>query len=389
VTRPDQDPIASDPRLAAQSRGTGRWPRWVVFSIVGCGSLIGQVGFLGLVGIGLVFAMEYLPYSNALSEKEIPESTLAWLRERELIQSDERVLCFYAAGFFGFRDGGCFVTNRRVVKFSPGELDGPESFTSDLRDVIEVSARLDDDWGYHRPEIYVETADQREAALPMPDSSASSRTFVEVLEQACRSQRALAIEGLNADGSMKLEAQVQILRRFGIVMPRGLSIEDLCTAHPREEYEKAAFEFLFTFLDTVERDAVPGRDHPGDVLVLAFRAIKETGDYTRIVRRLRDLADGALPLEQISDELDRRRRIATIRFTIDGKAEQWEADFEHEWIDHKLFHRFDELLSSRSNDKRLVRAFRKDDLAVMIACIEPAELVELRRQTGMDFEFFE
>lgn len=379
------DPFANDPWLSQRPRRMSRTPKWFAWGLIGCAALFGLV-VVGVIVLRIAVESGHVPNDKTLSEKEVPSATLAWLRDHELIEADERVLYFYAYGFLRFDRGGCFVTNRRVVGFTPGGADDLDVFTADLRDVIWIDSTITTWWG-EMSVVYVETADRRETVLNLSNSQAGDNAFVQVLEQAWRSERALAIEGLSADCSMRLESQIRILDRFGIAVPSKLSIDDLCTVHPRKEYEEWPFGLLLEFLG--ESASATGGERPADVLLLEFDGFEDTGDYARLAERLRDLADGALPIEGISDDFDFERNVATLRFLLGGEPQRWEAKIDGKTFDDSILSRFAVLLAEGSSGKRFAITFTSDELSRLIVCVHKDELVDLRRQTGMDFDLLE
>lgn len=381
------DPFADDPWLGDKSRRPRRTPKWLVFSLVGCGTLI-VLTCAGLFAVGVAVEFGWMPQGKALAGKEVPKATLEWLREKELVEADEQLLYFCASGFFALDEGGCLFTDRRVVSYAPREPAGLDITAAPFGDIVLIESTFADDW-WDVTLLRIETADLREFELTVSAEGGSDRAFDKDLRETWHAMRALAVPGLSADGSMKLEPQLEVLARFGIVLPEGMSIRELCDVQPRALYEQLPFELLLEVIGGTGGYDVPRREASRDVWLLNFEFVEAEGDYAFVAERLRVLADGALPIEEISDELDREHGVATIHFQIDGKSEHWEAEIDDNWLDASILSRFAALLAEGNGELRLVSATTGDEQAMLVVCVPESQLIDLRRQTGMDFDLLE
>jgi hypothetical protein len=384
------DPFANDPWLGEQPQRSPRIPKWVFYSVGGCGCAIAL--FVGVhFAIIAVAAMSYVAKPRAVPGSAVDSEDLEWLREHDVIDADEPVLYLCTSDIpsgddipLGFEV--CVLTDRRAVACvkEVAEKLGTGSVAYD--DIL----RIDPAEGIGtRSKWRIETVDSDVSHLCAEKLGGGDREFESVLLRTWREVRAGAIAGLSPEGTMSLELQIETLQRFGIELPDGLTVKYLCTVEPREDYEKPPFELLLSTLGDSTDEAEPGSDNPGDVMLLDFDCIEDVGDYTLFAERVRDLADGALPIEDISDLVDLNLRAARLHFELDGHPFMWEAKFDGDMLDPEILKRFAALLAEGTRGVRLASAKRRDDSTFWMVCIERDQLAEFRRQTGVDFEWVE
>lgn len=378
------DPYANDPWLGAKAQRTRPAPRWLVIGLVGCGSLI-ALALVGLFVVGAALELGWIPQGEALRGKDVPAATLAWLREQELVEADEKVLYFCANGILRLREGGCFFTDRRVVSYAPREPAGLDVFAAPFGDVVLIESTFADGW-FERSALRVETADMHEFELSVATAAGGDRAFDKELRDTWRAMRALAVPGLSADGTMKLERQLEILAGFGVALRPEIATSGLLRVRSRQEYEEQPFELLLQVLGRQGAIAAEQRASD-DVWLVDYDCIEEPGDYARCAARVRELSDGALPIESISDEVDIDRGLAAVRFEIDGVSERWEAEVDEYWLDHSILTRFAALLARRGGGRRFL--VWDDGVEIVLVCAPEDQLVDLRRQTGVTFELLE
>ncbi len=381
------DPFANDPWLAERPPSRRGVPKWLIFTGVGCGCAIALPIGIHLLIIA-VAAMSYVSEPKAVPGDAVDSDDLEWLLENKMIEADERILYLCSDQIPsdddippGFK--ACVLSDRRVTTCSLGTGGALSVQSASYLDLLAIDEAYEE--ASTRSVLRVETVDQREFYVCVDTTHDGDSDFESTLRAIWRQERARAIDGLRSDGGMNLHSQIEALSRFGIALPDEFTIDDLCTAHPREEYEDPPFELLFTFLADVERDWAGG----GDVFLLDFDCIEDTGDYTRFAERVRDLANGALPIEEIADEVDLERRVAVLHFELEGRPQHWEAKFDGDMLDRSILSRFAALLAEGTKGTRFACAKLDGDETLLLVCIDRDRLVELRRQTGMDFEFFE
>ncbi len=380
MTSAPQDPFARDPWLAAKPRRAWRTPKWLIVVLVLCAVGMATV-FAGLAALAIAIEIGHMPDSKALSRRELRPATLDWLTENGLVESGETVEYFYADGFFDFGEAGCLVTDRRVVNYWRGDTEALEVASAPLGEIIRIDTNFTDDWA-GSSDIFIETADQNELQLSVFNEEGGDRGFDRTLRKLWLSSRARTIAGWNDDGTMPLVRQLGILAEFGIALRPGCAV----SAGPMdtERYEKDPFGLVLRELGhPVDADC------DSDVRLLDHDAVVEEGDYTILLSHLRALSDGALAIDEISDTFDVEKGVATVTFRHGSEMKSWDAEIDETWVDATILARADQLLVEGASGRRFAFAYLADDGLSIVVCIDAARLVELRRKTGVDFEFIE
>lgn len=186
---------------------------------------------------------------------------------------------------------------------------------------------------------------------------------------------------------MRLEDQLDILARCGISLLPGRTVDELLDSFEREQYEQEPFTLLLMMLGSeVETGPGAGARFSDAVWTLDTECIEDRGDYARIAKRMRALAKGDLPIEDIKDRVDLEEGVAWLSFRIDGRVERWEATVDDDWIDQTILSRFAALLASRGSPRR----FFYLDLGgqnILIGCATEPQFNQLREATGLDFQW--
>jgi hypothetical protein len=114
--------------------------------------------------------------------------------------------------------------------------------------------------------------------------------------------------------------------------------------------------------------------------------IEDHGAYVAIASRLRDLAGGELPLEDIADYVDVEAGKAHVAFVLAGQSYRWDAEVEGDWVDPTILSRFSALLTQVGRGRR----FTYIDLGgqdCLIGCSTPLERDRLATETGLEVEW--
>lgn len=179
-----------------------------------------------------------------------------------------------------------------------------------------------------------------------------------------------------------LEQQLATLEELEIRLRPGVTVEDLLFDFSREDYEARPYEPLLIAMGGNLSEAPYGR-LSDDIWHFDTEAIEDHGSYVFIAERLRGLADGKLPLEEIRDYVDIEEGVAWLSFKLNQRNYKWDLIVESDWVDPAVFNKFDALLREMTDGKfRFTYYGLGQDLLISIAT--PDRLQELRDRTGLD-----
>lgn len=137
----------------------------------------------------------------------------------------------------------------------------------------------------------------------------------------------------------------------GITLARGTPLDELLPS--LDEGEPAARQYLGLITamgQQVDRDPHPFRSD--SVFTLELDSIEKRGDYAFLVRRLRALARGKLPMTKIEDYLNLTKKKAWVAFTLGKRRYKWEARVKGTRIDHEVLVKFADLLKRKNAEVR-------------------------------------
>ena len=184
---------------------------------------------------------------------------------------------------------------------------------------------------------------------------------------------------------MSIYAQLDQLARCGIEPRPGVGVADLLSRHSEHQYETDPFRLMLSTLGEESND-LPPVPLSDSVWHLRVGCISGPGDYTQIAERMSLLAQGALPITDISDELNWSGGVVWLRFRLGYEPFEWPARLREHWIDPALFSRFVVLLEAQETERR----FTYLDLGgqdALLGCATPQQFAELRRRTGLSFQW--
>ncbi len=186
-----------------------------------------------------------------------------------------------------------------------------------------------------------------------------------------------------ANHNMSLYKQLDVLEDCGIAPNDGVEVAQLLAHYTERQYETAPFRRLLGALGSESPEQIPLSDN---VWRLRVGCIAGPGDYTLVARRMSLLAGRVLPVSDIHEQFDMASGVVWLRFRHGAEEINWPARIREFWVDPGLFSRFAELLEAQDTDKR----FTQLDLGgqdVLIGCSTPLQFAELRRRTGLPFEW--
>jgi hypothetical protein len=112
---------------------------------------------------------------------------------------------------------------------------------------------------------------------------------------------------------------------------------------------------------------------------LAFfdtECVDGAGAYVSIAESLQDMAQGSLPLSDITDEVDHDAGVAWLAFSCAGTSVHMDLEVESDWVDPAVFTRFTELLAEQDPDKIFIH--HPNGQAFFVACVTRAQYEKLR-----------
>src|SRR5262249_7123919 len=99
--------------------------------------------------------------------------------------------------------------------------------------------------------------------------------------------------------------------------------------------------------------------------------------YVRIANRMAQMAQGSFPLSGVQDHVDIEAAEAWLRFSCHGQQVQIECDVDDDWVDHKVFGHFVDLLAKHDPAK----AYLYCDLGgqdCIIGCLTREQFAKLK-----------
>jgi len=190
---------------------------------------------------------------------------------------------------------------------------------------------------------------------------------------------------------ISLEQQLENLATVGVTLNPPFTAETLLEEFAREKFEERPYVGAVITMGGYK----DGKPLSNNIFHLDTESIEGEGDYAHIAERMRDLAQGDLPIENIHDHFDRENGDAWLAFELKTPADErnverleWHARVKENWIDPEILTNFCALLKAQQT----ARGYTFFDLKgkdCLIGCATEEQLRELRRMTGMNFTWLE
>jgi hypothetical protein len=174
--------------------------------------------------------------------------------------------------------------------------------------------------------------------------------------------------------------RLRALADCGIHLAPGMTVEDV-----KQEFDcsfvptTTSYEALLCVLG----DELDGELVSHDVFYLDTECIYESGDYVAIAERVKLIAAGALPMEQI--------RANTVwddywvAFRLDDQDIKIDLSWRGDWVDWSLFSYFAELLDAREAGVQLARHEMLQDC--LLGCFSPTQLDKINEELTLNFQW--
>lgn len=173
------------------------------------------------------------------------------------------------------------------------------------------------------------------------------------------------------------------LAQCGIRLRPEFSTSTLLEFFDREKYETNPYYGVVITMGGESRHE-PHAPLSDNVWHLDAECIEVPGDYAYIAERMRDLAQGELPIENIRDRVDRENGDAWVEFELNGETIHWGARVHEKWVDPAMISNFCDLLAKQHGVRRYT-FFDLKGPSSLIGCATEEELRKLRKETGLRF----
>ena len=281
-----------DPWLAERAPPRKLPVKWIVAG-ASCCLLPPFALFLALLAAGAAMESGCIPDSKAVAGAQVSERMRGRLAERGLLQPDEALAYFYSGAVLDVASEGCFVTDRRVVRYAENDAGELEIEEIALADAISVSTEFEeesmgDSW------IFVESVDFESVVLEVCNDEEGDHAFDSALRAKWIAARRRELPEILEDGRVALEDQLATLRDLGIV-PRDGDALTLPGASERRYFQSEPYERVLIELGGERDDGTP---RSADAWLFGYDVEASAEELVRVAERMRGLADGALPLER-------------------------------------------------------------------------------------------
>ena len=149
------------------------------------------------------------------------------------------------------------------------------------------------------------------------------------------------------------EQKLETLARCGIRLEPEFAPSELLTMWPRESFERPGYGLVLDALGSTE-ERPPWRHHCANLWSMDAEAIANHVDYARIALRIKEMTKDSLPIENIRDFVDIRRKVAWLGFQLNGSEFHLDFRVQDDWVDPKIFGELSSLLESCEPNKLLI-----------------------------------
>jgi hypothetical protein len=173
-----------------------------------------------------------------------------------------------------------------------------------------------------------------------------------------------------------LEQKLDVLARCGLKLEPPFTIRDLLESWSREDYEKPGFDSVLVGLGMTE-ERPPWRNHCVNAWHFDTECIEGPGSYCRIAERMKTMAQGSLPIENIRDHVDDEGHSAWLAFPYRGRDVRIDCQVKDDWVDTEVFAHFVALLA-KSDSSKIFLYYDLHGQDCIIACVTTAQFAALK-----------
>jgi hypothetical protein len=186
--------------------------------------------------------------------------------------------------------------------------------------------------------------------------------------------------GRKPQPGLTVEQKLEILEQGGIRIFAPFSANDLIASSSRESLEEPGFASVLLELTDTEQEPPWRNRWCINVWHFDSECIEDHGDYAHIAERMRDMAQGDLPITDIRDYVDIEEGVAWLEFELEGRSIHIDCRVKNDWVDPTLFRRFIDLLGP----SRIYLWYDLQGQDCIIACTTREEFAYLKN-AGVPF----
>ncbi len=173
-----------------------------------------------------------------------------------------------------------------------------------------------------------------------------------------------------------LERKLEILARCGIGLTPPFQGRDLLESWPRKDFEKPGFNMVLVGIGMTE-ERPPWRNHSVNVWHFDSECIEGPGSYSRIAERMKEMARGSLPIENIRDDVRDDGSQAWLAFDYRGQEIRIDCEVHSDWVDFEVFGHFVRILAESDPDKVYIY-YDLGGQDCILACVTRLQLEQLK-----------
>jgi hypothetical protein len=142
-----------------------------------------------------------------------------------------------------------------------------------------------------------------------------------------------------------IEEKLDALARCGLRLKDQFGVPDLVGSWGREALDKAGWNMALVCLGMTQEER-PWTPHCDNLWHFDTECIDGNGSYVRIAMRMADMAQGSLPISNITDHVDIEAGTAWLRLECQGKQFYIDCEVQDDWVDPAIFADFVDLLAN-------------------------------------------
>jgi hypothetical protein len=150
-----------------------------------------------------------------------------------------------------------------------------------------------------------------------------------------------------------MEDKLRALAECGFRLRDQSAISDFVEGWGREALDKPGFDLALVCLG-MTREGPPWDPRCDNLWHFDTECIEDEGSYVHIAKRMVEMAQGSLPLSDVSDHVSIEERRAWLRFTFNGEPVHIECSVDDDWVDTSIFAHFVDLLAKCDPNKLFI-----------------------------------